>query len=78
MIQVGSVVIISHDNYWRCLEEIKRIEDKISRGIEQVGVLCEGDFSKSVGGDLMSHDDKKYLKDLQEAVKLFEEKYPKK
>lgn len=80
-IQVGAVIIVNHDNYWKCLEEIRKIEDKISRGIQQKGEIVDTPFSKSVqerGGSLISSDDENYLSELKEACKLYEEIYPKK
>src|SRR5437868_5054006 len=79
VIQVGSVVIVNHDNYWKCLDSINQLEDKILRGLGQIGEKSTTPFSLSLnqnGGN--SHSDFIYLNDLKEAVRQFEETYPKK
>jgi hypothetical protein len=77
VIQVGSVTIINHDNYWKCLSEVKKLEDKILRGLGQVSQKVDTPFSLSCKSQY-SHSDFVYLNDLKEAIKIFEETYPKK
>lgn len=48
VIQVGAVVIINHDNYWKILDQIKKYEDILSRGFGQKGERLETPFSLSV------------------------------
>lgn len=76
VIQVGAVIIVNHDNYCKCLEQIKKYEDLISRWlgyIEQDSIL-ETPFSNSC--DNKVHSDLEYLNELKKACEEFELLYP--
>lgn len=78
VIQVGAITIVSHDNYWKCLLEIKKYEDMISRGLGTKEGESDLDtpFAKSTL-DLKQHSSMEYLNQLKEACNIFEETYPK-
>lgn len=79
VIKVGAVIIVNHDNYWNCLQQIKKYEDLISRGLGSIEPdylidKLETPFSNSC--DNKAHSDLEYLNELKKACEEFELLYP--
>lgn len=72
---VGAVVIINHDTYWNCLQLIKKYEDLLSRDLDVKEVSIDTNFANS-SGDNKVHTYEEYLKELREATKLYNKKFP--
>lgn len=79
IIQVGAVVIVNHDNYWKLKNEIEKYKDMISRGLGVESEKLDTTFAKSVekrcgSSDSVSSFD--FLNQMKEACRLYELQNP--